>query len=110
MVPTYKAVLREDAVVTLGQALLWSAIHQSRHCDLEIPLLPPRLSERLIAAYKAAIGPMEDMGCNNIIVKIPVVPQGSGNHVIMLELGSDGDGDGDKQSNIPSTSDLYLNS
>ena len=73
-------------------------------------MLPPRLSERLIAAYKAAIGPMEDMGCDNIIIKIPIVLQGSGDQVIMVELGSDGEGDGDQQSNVPSTSDSYLNS
>ena len=45
-------------------------------------MLPPRLSERLIAAYNVAIGP----------------------------LGSNGEGDGDQQSNVPSTSDSYLNS
>ena len=110
VVPTCKAVLGDDAAVPLGRALLWAAIHQSRHRDLEIPLLPPRLSERLLAAYKAAIGPMEDMGCDNVIVKIPVVPQGLGDQVIMVELGGDGEGDGEQQSNVPSTSDSYLNS
>lgn len=76
---------------------------------MDIPLLPPRLAERIISAYKAVFGPIEDMGCDNIIVKIPVIPQGSGDQVIMVELGSDGKGDGDQQSNIPSTSDSYLN-
>ena len=59
-------------------------------------MLPPRLFERLIAAYKAAIGPMEDMGCDNVIIKIPVVPQGSGDQVNMVELGSDREGGGDQ--------------
>ena len=49
------------------------------------------------------------MGCNNVIIKIPVVPQGSGDQAIMFELGSNGEGCGDQQSNIPSTSDSYFN-
>ena len=44
------------------------------------------------------------------IVKIPVVPQGSGDRVIMVELGSDCEEDGGQQSNIPSTLAAYLNS
>ena len=111
VVPCCKAVLGEEASLPIGHALLWAAIHQVRNrCIMDPPLLPPRLAERIISAYKAAIGPIEDMGCDNIIVKIPVVPQGSGDQVIMVELGSDGEGGGDQQSNVPSTSDLYLNS
>jgi len=115
VVPCCKAMLGEEAALPLGRALLWAAIHQERHRDLEVPLLPPRLAERVIAAYKAAIGPIEDMGCDNIIVKVPVVPQGSGDQVIMVELGNDGEEDGVErndgvQRNVPSTSDAYLNS
>ena len=38
VVPTCKVVLGEDAALPLGRALLWAAIHQSRHRDLEVPL------------------------------------------------------------------------
>ena len=60
-------------------------------------------------AYTATIGPIENMGCNNMIIKIPVVLQGSGDQVIMVELGNNREGYGDQQRNIPFTSDSYFN-
>ena len=49
------------------------------------------------------------MGYGNIIVRVLVVPQGSGDQVITVELRSKREGEGDQQSNVPSTSDSYLN-
>ena len=104
-----KVATGKTVALPLGQSLLYTAIHYERHCDLEISLLPSRLAERIISACKAAVGPFEDMGCDNVIVKIPVVPQGSGDQVIMVELGEDNKEEGDgAQTDIPSTSDLYL--
>ena len=71
-----------------------------------------RLAEREITAYNVAIGLIEYVGCDNLIVKIPLIWQGSGDQIIMVELGgNEEDGDGVvQQSNVPSTFDLYLNS
>ena len=107
VVPCCKAVLGDKTALPLGCALFWVAIHQAMHYDFEVRLFLPRLSERVTTAYKAAIGSIEDMGCENIIVKIPVVPQGSGDPVIKVEHGSDGEGDGDQQSHVPSISRSY---
>ncbi len=54
------------------------------------------------------MGPFKDIGCDNAIVNVPVVPQGSGDQVIMVELGRGDKGknrDG-AQTDILSTSDL----
>ena len=45
---------------------------RTRHHDLEVPLVPSRLAENVIAAYTAAVGPIEDMGYDNIILKMLV--------------------------------------
>ena len=80
--PCCKAILGDEAALLLGYVLFCVAIQQAMHHDLEVLLLPSRLSERVTTVYKAAIGPIEEMDCDNIIVKISVAPQGSGDQVI----------------------------